>query len=137
MSNATVARYPITGMDCAKDAREIEEAAANVDGVADVRVSAATQSMTVQTQRGERLAGAGRRAPRLSTGSTRRRRTRRHATVQSPDAGLPACTVDMPLAAGAVIPYGFVLSPAMGAVLMSASTVIVALNAQLLRRLQL
>jgi len=30
--------------------------------------------------------------------------------------------------------YGFVLSPAMGAVLMSASTVVVAINAQLLRR---
>jgi Cu2+-exporting ATPase len=32
---------------------------------------------------------------------------------------------------------GIVLSPAMGAVLMSASTVIVAINAQLLRRIAL
>ncbi|HUF26992.1 MAG TPA: heavy metal translocating P-type ATPase [Gemmatimonadaceae bacterium] len=40
----------------------------------------------------------------------------------------------IPLAAGVLVPWGFVLSPAMGAVLMSASTVIVALNAQLLRR---
>jgi Cu2+-exporting ATPase len=33
--------------------------------------------------------------------------------------------------------FGIVLSPAVGAVLMSASTVIVALNAQLLRRAKL
>lgn len=39
----------------------------------------------------------------------------------------------IPLAAGVLAGYGFVLSPAIGAVLMSASTVIVALNAQLLR----
>ena len=41
--------------------------------------------------------------------------------------------VALPLAAGVLYPH-FVLSPAMGAVLMSASTVIVALNAQLLCR---
>ncbi|MDJ0367783.1 heavy metal translocating P-type ATPase [Hymenobacter sp. H14-R3] len=41
--------------------------------------------------------------------------------------------VAVPLAAGVLYPH-FVLSPAMGAVLMSVSTVIVALNAQLLRR---
>lgn len=41
--------------------------------------------------------------------------------------------IAIPLAAGILFPY-FVLSPAMGAVLMSLSTVIVALNAQLLRR---
>jgi len=40
----------------------------------------------------------------------------------------------IPLAAGVLAPWGFVLSPAVGAVLMSASTVIVAINAQLLRR---
>jgi Cu2+-exporting ATPase len=43
----------------------------------------------------------------------------------------------IPLAAGALAKWGFVLSPAVGAVLMSASTVIVALNAQLLRRARL
>ena len=43
----------------------------------------------------------------------------------------------IPLAAGVLAPWGFVLSPAIGAVLMSASTVIVALNAQLLRRARL
>jgi len=41
--------------------------------------------------------------------------------------------VAIPLAAGVLYPQ-FVLSPAMGAVLMSASTVVVALNAQLLRK---
>ena len=40
-------------------------------------------------------------------------------------------------AAGALAKWGFVLSPAVGAVLMSASTVIVAINAQLLRRARL
>jgi Cu2+-exporting ATPase len=45
--------------------------------------------------------------------------------------------VAIPLAAGLLVRQGFVLSPAVGAVLMSASTVIVALNAQLLRRAKL
>ncbi len=39
----------------------------------------------------------------------------------------------IPLAAGVAAPVGIVLSPAMGAVLMSVSTVIVAVNARLLR----
>jgi Cu2+-exporting ATPase len=43
----------------------------------------------------------------------------------------------IPLAAGMFASYGMVLSPAVGAVLMSASTVIVAINAQLLRRVRL
>jgi Cu2+-exporting ATPase len=42
--------------------------------------------------------------------------------------------VALPLAAGVLAPVGFVLYPAVGAVLMSLSTVIVALNAPLLRR---
>jgi P-type Cu2+ transporter len=42
--------------------------------------------------------------------------------------------VAIPLAAGVLAPVGIVLSPAVGAVLMSLSTVIVAVNAQLLRR---
>jgi P-type Cu2+ transporter len=45
--------------------------------------------------------------------------------------------VALPLAAGVAVPWGLLLSPAVGAVLMSASTVIVALNAQLLRRAEL
>jgi P-type Cu2+ transporter len=42
--------------------------------------------------------------------------------------------VALPLAAGVLAPVGILLSPAAGAVLMSASTIIVAINAQLLRR---
>jgi Cu2+-exporting ATPase len=42
--------------------------------------------------------------------------------------------VAIPLAAGVLAPWGIVLSPAIGAVLMSLSTIIVAVNAQLLRR---
>ena len=45
--------------------------------------------------------------------------------------------VAIPLAAGALAGYGIVLPPALGALFMSASTVIVAANAQLLRRLRL
>jgi P-type Cu2+ transporter len=45
--------------------------------------------------------------------------------------------VAIPLAAGVLAPRGIVLSPAMGAVLMSLSTIIVAINAQLLRRVNL
>jgi P-type Cu2+ transporter len=43
----------------------------------------------------------------------------------------------IPLAAGALAWAGFTLQPAIGAVLMSVSTIVVALNAQLLRRLDL
>jgi P-type Cu2+ transporter len=42
--------------------------------------------------------------------------------------------VAIPLAAGVLQPWGILLNPAVGAILMSASTVIVAINAQLLRR---
>jgi P-type Cu2+ transporter len=45
--------------------------------------------------------------------------------------------VAIPLAAGVLQPWGIVLSPAAGAVLMSLSTIIVAANAQLLRRVRL
>jgi Cu2+-exporting ATPase len=45
--------------------------------------------------------------------------------------------VAIPLAAGALAWAGIVLAPAVGAVLMSLSTIVVALNAQLLRRLDL
>jgi P-type Cu2+ transporter len=43
----------------------------------------------------------------------------------------------LPLAAGVLAPVGIVLAPAVGAILMSTSTIIVALNSQLLRRLDL
>jgi P-type Cu2+ transporter len=45
--------------------------------------------------------------------------------------------VALPLAAGVLAWAGILLSPAAGAILMSLSTVIVALNAQTLRRLDL
>jgi Cu2+-exporting ATPase len=41
--------------------------------------------------------------------------------------------VALPLAAGALYAWGVLLTPALGAVFMSASTVIVAINARLLR----
>ena len=43
----------------------------------------------------------------------------------------------LPLATGVLASYGFILSPALGAVLMSLSTIIVAINAQFLRRVTL
>ena len=45
--------------------------------------------------------------------------------------------VAIPLAAGALAWAGITLSPAVGAILMSLSTIVVALNAQLLRRVRL
>ena len=45
--------------------------------------------------------------------------------------------VTVPLAAGVLAPIGFVLPMTVGALLMAASTVVVATNAQLLRRLDL
>ena len=43
----------------------------------------------------------------------------------------------LPLAAGVLAPWGILLSPAVGALFMSLSTIIVAINAQLLRRAKL
>jgi len=43
----------------------------------------------------------------------------------------------IPLAAGVLAPWGIVLSPAVGAILMSLSTIIVAINAQLLHRFKM
>jgi Cu2+-exporting ATPase len=45
--------------------------------------------------------------------------------------------VALPLAAGVLAPIGILLSPAVGALFMSLSTVIVAINAQLMRGLKL
>ncbi len=44
--------------------------------------------------------------------------------------------VAIPVAAGVLIPWGFDLPMSVGAIAMSVSTIIVALNAQLLRRLK-
>jgi Cu2+-exporting ATPase len=45
--------------------------------------------------------------------------------------------ISVPLAAGVLAPIGFILPMSVGALLMSVSTIVVALNAQLLRRLDL
>jgi Cu2+-exporting ATPase len=45
--------------------------------------------------------------------------------------------VALPLAAGVLAPWGIVLPPAVGAILMSVSTIVVAINSQLLRGLDL
>lgn len=45
--------------------------------------------------------------------------------------------IAIPLAAGVTAAFGFVLSPALGAVLMSLSTIVVAVNAQFLRKVKL
>jgi Cu2+-exporting ATPase len=45
--------------------------------------------------------------------------------------------IALPLAAGVLAPWGIILSPAAGAILMSASTIVVAINAQLLRGVKL
>jgi Cu2+-exporting ATPase len=45
--------------------------------------------------------------------------------------------IAIPLAAGVLAPVGFVMPPAVGAILMSISTIVVAINAQFLRRLDL
>ncbi|HEU4894622.1 MAG TPA: heavy metal translocating P-type ATPase [Acidimicrobiia bacterium] len=45
--------------------------------------------------------------------------------------------VMIPLAAGVLAPFGFVMPPAVGALVMSVSTIVVAINAQLLRKVDL
>lgn len=48
MSVAATARYHVTGMDCASCAAKIEGAARKVSGVSDVKVSIASQIMTLE-----------------------------------------------------------------------------------------
>jgi P-type Cu2+ transporter len=67
---------------------------------------------------------------RLSTASYRK-------MIQNLAWGAGYNIVAIPLAAGALAWAGFTLAPALGAVFMSLSTIIVALNAQLLRRVHL
>ena len=61
-------------------------------------------------------------------------RTVRRKTVQNLWWAAGYNIIAIPLAAGVLAPWGFVIEPALGAAIMSASTVIVALNAQTLRR---
>jgi len=44
--------------------------------------------------------------------------------------------IALPLAAGVLAPLGILLPPAIGALIMSINTVVVAINAQLLRHVQ-
>lgn len=75
--------------------------------------------------------------PRSVVGVVRLSRASYRKMVQNLVWGAGYNLFAIPLAAGALAFAGFTLSPAVGAVLMSASTVVVALNAQLLRRLDL
>ncbi len=75
--------------------------------------------------------------PRSVIGVIRLSRASYRKMLQNVAWGAGYNLVAIPLAAGVLAFAGFTLSPAVGAVLMSASTVVVALNAQLLRRLDL
>jgi Cu2+-exporting ATPase len=75
--------------------------------------------------------------PRDVLGIVRLSRAGYRKTVQNLAWASGYNVVALPLAAGVLAPIGILLSPAVGAVLMSASTVIVAANAQLLRRQEL
>lgn len=53
-ADATTVRYQVTGMDCSSCAAKIEGAARKVDGVRDVRVSIASQIMTLDVENVDR-----------------------------------------------------------------------------------
>jgi len=75
--------------------------------------------------------------PRSVTGVIRLSRASYRKMVQNLMWGAGYNLLAIPLAAGVFAFAGLTLSPAVGAILMSASTIVVALNAQLLRRVQL
>ncbi|BCJ58837.1 heavy metal translocating P-type ATPase [Micromonospora endophytica] len=75
--------------------------------------------------------------PRGVTGVIRLSRAAYRKMIQNLAWAAGYNVVALPLAAGVLAWAGVTLSPAVGAVLMSASTIVVALNAQLLRRVQL
>jgi Cu2+-exporting ATPase len=75
--------------------------------------------------------------PRSVTGAIRLSRASYAKMVQNLAWAAGYNIVAIPLAAGAFAWAGLELSPAVGAILMSLSTIVVALNAQLLRRLDL
>ncbi|HKY65213.1 MAG TPA: HAD-IC family P-type ATPase, partial [Acidimicrobiales bacterium] len=75
--------------------------------------------------------------PRGVTGVIRLSRASYRKMVQNLAWAAGYNVVAIPLAAGALAWAGITLSPAVGAILMSASTIVVAANAQLLRRLDL
>jgi Cu2+-exporting ATPase len=75
--------------------------------------------------------------PRGVTSVIRLSRATYHKMVQNLAWAAGYNVVAIPLAAGVLAWAGITLSPAVGAILMSASTIVVALNAQLLRRVRL
>ena len=75
--------------------------------------------------------------PRGVTGIIRLSRASYRKMVQNLAWATGYNVIALPLAAGVLAGTGFVLSPAVGAILMSASTIVVAANAQLLRRVRL
>jgi Cu2+-exporting ATPase len=75
--------------------------------------------------------------PRGVTGVIRLSRASYRKMVQNLAWAAGYNIIALPLAAGVLAWAGITLSPAIGAVLMSASTIVVALNAQLLRRVKL
>ncbi|UDY37590.1 copper-translocating P-type ATPase [Dermatobacter hominis] len=75
--------------------------------------------------------------PRAVTGVVRLSRASYRKMVQNLGWAAGYNVVAIPLAAGVFAWAGLDLSPAVGAILMSLSTIVVALNAQLLRRVQL
>lgn len=77
MSDSTTAeevRYRVTGMDCPSCARKIESIARHIEDVHDVKVSIASQIMTVHRQRcgATSAARTQRECAWLSTQPTRR-----------------------------------------------------------------
>ncbi|BBH70626.1 copper-translocating P-type ATPase [Actinoplanes sp. OR16] len=75
--------------------------------------------------------------PRAVTGVIRLSKASYRKMIQNLAWAAGYNVVAIPLAAGALAWAGITLSPAIGAVLMSASTIVVAANAQLLRRVRL
>ncbi|MFC3736832.1 heavy metal translocating P-type ATPase [Paractinoplanes deccanensis] len=75
--------------------------------------------------------------PRAVTGVIRLSRATYRKMIQNLAWAAGYNVIAIPLAAGVLAWAGLTLSPAIGAVLMSASTIVVALNAQLLRRVRL
>jgi Cu2+-exporting ATPase len=75
--------------------------------------------------------------PRRVTGVIRLSRASYRKMLQNLGWAAGYNVVAIPLAAGVLAWAGLTLSPAVGAILMSASTIVVALNAQLLRRVDL
>src|SRR5262249_36496469 len=74
--------------------------------------------------------------PRLVVGVIRLSKASYRKMLQNLAWGAGYNALAIPLAAGALSWAGFTLVPAVGAVLMSLSTIVVALNAQLLRRVR-